>query len=120
MAVTALAGMPGRPLLAVGLADGQLSVLLAHMEAHAAHGARSLQLLPLDLKHLARRPITHLAFSDPPPARGGRGGGEPLLAVGCSTDGSVHILEMAEPETVEVTTTFLLLAFWQLSLCRAV
>ena len=99
VAVTSLAALPGRPVLAVGLADGQLSLLLAHsvtpLHSNGSLEAQ-LELLPLDLKQFSRRPVTHLAFSTPR-----RKEQVSLLAAGCATDGTIHIVEMAEPSQFE-------------------
>ena len=66
VAVTCLVALPGRPVLAVLLADGHASLLLAHaiVPLHLGGCAEAkLQLLPLDLKQFSRQPLTHLAFS---------------------------------------------------------
>ena len=103
VAVTSLAALPGRPVLAVGLADGQLSLLLAHaitpLHSNGSLDAQ-LELLPLDLKQFSRRPVTHLAFSTPR-----RKEQVTLLAAGCATDGTIHIVEMAEPSEFKLVSS---------------
>ena len=81
VAVTCLAALPGHPVLAVGLASGQLSMLYVH------HEDKNVVTLPLDLKTLGREPLTHLAFSRP------LGATPALLAAACAAEGSVFVME---------------------------
>ena len=91
--VTVLATAPGHPVMAVGLASGQLSIVYVHAEEVQGSSKFVMSILPLALLPLYAQPVSHLEFHPT----------KQWLAVASADEGLLYVVDCSTTASFKVT-----------------